>query len=141
VSTPRGVLAVAAFLTVGCATRPASTEEWVSILSGTWGWVQGENTCETNPHEITFSPDRRWMYLKTTHPILTPKGIRESEFQYQILSVTPSAIRMQLEDETRLTDSGKPVIWDLQLLTQNQYRWHRTDWRYGAYTRPVKRCG
>src|SRR5262245_20469969 len=88
VSTPRGASAVAALLIVGCATRPASTEEWVSILSGTWGWVQGENTCETNPHEIAFSPDRKWMHLKTTHPILTPKGIGESEFQYQILSVT-----------------------------------------------------
>jgi hypothetical protein len=81
-----------------------------------------------------------FMDVKTKHPVLGARGVNESEFRYRIISVTRSSMRMQIEGESRLTDTGKPVVWDLVMRGRNEYRWHRTDWRYGAYTPPIRQC-
>jgi hypothetical protein len=32
------------------------------------------------------------------------------------------------------------VVWDLVMFGPHEYRWHRTDWQAGGYTKPNYRC-
>jgi hypothetical protein len=112
----------------------------VSLLSGSWGFTEGEDTCSANPHEISFSQDRMFLDVQTRVPIEGARGRTESEFRYRILSYTGSSIRLELEGETRKTKAGEPVVWDLILRGSDEYCWQRSDWPRGACTKPVVRC-
>jgi hypothetical protein len=127
-------------LALGCASGPSTTDEWVSVVSGTWGLASGEATCQNNPHEISFSSDRLHMNVELRSPIQSGIGTTESKFRYRILGARPSELRMELEGETRTTDDGKLVIWDLRMRGQDEYCWHRTDWPYRACTARSVRC-
>jgi hypothetical protein len=124
---------------------PATAGEVFSLAVGTWDWWRGDSTCLGNPHEVTFSSDRREMLLTFKAPIDTSTGKRV--VRYRILEVGPHlfpepahVVRASMEGETRRTTGGDLVIWDLVLATPNRYHWHRTDWEAGAVTRPIVRC-
>ncbi len=42
--------------------------------------------------------------------------------------------------ETRLTDAGEPVVWDLVLKSEDSFCWDRTDWEQGGCTKNNARC-
>jgi hypothetical protein len=147
-----GVLAASLLLACRAArpepeTGPSqrAAAEVFSLAVGMWDWWRGDSTCLGNTHEITFSPDRSEMLLTFKAPIDTATGKRV--VRYRILDVGPhlfpepaQVLRASMEDETRRTDGGDLVIWDLVLATPNRYHWHRTDWEAGAVTRPIVRC-
>ena len=110
-----------------------------SVLPGKWGW-NGSSDCDVSPEEIRFSTDRKQMFL--AHAPIKDDDTREPhrEVTYQILRILPNGISMSLDGEDRLDSSGKPVTWDLILLDQDRYCWHRSDWRSGGCTKPVDRC-
>jgi hypothetical protein len=58
---------------------------------------------------------------------------------YDSLRLTPTRIRGAIRGETRRTDSGVPVVWDLVMIGPDEYRWRRTDWRFWQFTRGVLR--
>lgn len=116
---------------------PATTDVF-SVAQGTWGWRRGE--CDTNPHTISFSPDRRYMLLAFAKPVKAATGVTQDTFRYEVRRSTRSSIRGFLLGETRRTDRGDLVVWDLVLSSRDTYRWHRTDWADGLYTSEVARC-
>jgi len=114
-----------------------------SVVEGTWGWVDGDASCATNPHTITFNADRSLMMIvfRNDH---TPKKDQfdkeNSKAHYEVRGHSRSHIRGFMLDEKRLTDTGELVLWDLVLTGPNSYRWHRTDWPDDGYTGEVVRC-
>lgn len=111
-----------------------------AVVSGTWDWAGADSFCAGDPHTISFSPDQQVMVL--THQLgwTDSAGVEHRIFEYDIHEVSTRHIRGLIRGETRLTDAGKPVVWDLVLTSRDEYRWHRTDWGAGAYTAPVRRC-
>ena len=65
--------------------------------------------------------------------------VRE-DFVYSIYEFTDTMIRAQLEDESRLDNSGKPIVWQLHLIDENSYCWSRDDWPADSCTPPRLRC-
>ncbi|HEY8258652.1 MAG TPA: hypothetical protein VIG08_13430 [Gemmatimonadales bacterium] len=110
------------------------------VAAGTWDWEGAEEFCRKNPHTITFTSDRRVMTLRSAEPHTDSAGIARSVTEYEVLEHSPGRIRGAIRGETRRTAGGKPVVWDLVLIGPNTYRWHRTDWPLGTFTKPVRRC-
>ena len=114
-----------------------AADDIYTVVSGTWDWDR-RGKCEDNPHVITFSADRDTMLLTFDKPL----GDDTSRVtRYVLQEVTRSSVRGQIVGETRLTDAGDPIIWDLVLTSSNSYRWRGTEWPPGAYTGSVVRCG
>ena len=136
------VLAMLLAIARGCfAVKPYAVPEGMSIESvteGVWDWRGRSGTCRDNPHTISFSRDHKYMVLTFAHPIDSTTGDREA--RYEVRGRTRTSIRGFIIDETRRTDAGDLVVWDLVLTSRDSYRWHRTDWPAGAYTGEVIRC-
>jgi hypothetical protein len=101
------------------------------IAAGTWGWVDGPNTCKANPHTISFASDRQSMTYEDG----------SGTYVYDIVEHEMGRIRGAIRGEDRMTDAGVPVVWDLLLRGPNMYVWHRTDWPALMTEGPVVRCG
>ena len=115
------------------------------LAVGTWDWAKGDSTCLGNKHRISFSPNRREILLTFEEPLDTTSNDRV--FTYRILAAgskihreLPFVIRAAMEGETRKTDAGDLVVWDLILATPNRYHWHRTDWPNLGITGAIIRC-
>ena len=115
---------------------PAGTDIF-SVVEGTWDWAGRSETCKDNPHTISFSPDRATMILTFVKPL---EGDTSRDTRYELREVTSSSIRGFITDETRRTNDGELVVWDLVLMSPDSYGWHRTDWLPGMYTPEVVRC-
>ncbi len=127
-------------LATGCKTTQPANASIFSVLPGIWGWEeQGVGTCSANPHAITFSDDRRVMFLRHTKPLKRHTGAETMVLLYRILDADPH-LRMALDGETRTTPAGALVEWDLIMLSPDRYCWHRTDWPAGHCTAAVVRC-
>ena len=107
------------------------------VVSWTWNWAGRRGTCRDNPHTITFSPDRGTMVLSYARAI---DDDERREFAYELRGTTRSGVRGRIPGETRLTDNGEPVVWDLVLTSSDSHRWHTTDWLDGVFTPEVVRC-
>ena len=101
------------------------------VVAGEWGWASGDNTCDKNPHTISFTPDRTVMTFVD----------RDGTWEYDIVEHEVARIRGAIRGEKRLTDAGKPVVWDLVMRGPNMYVWHRTDWPGLQTTGFIMRCG
>jgi hypothetical protein len=111
-----------------------------SIVQGTWAWTTSDTNCLADPHRIAFTPDHKGMTITEAHPYKLPDGTLDSVAYYDILRVTPTSIRGAIRGETRLTDDGQPVVWDLVLKSPDRYTWHRTDWAAWEHTQEIHRC-
>jgi hypothetical protein len=82
------------------------------------------------------------MYMDLVHakPIKSFDESWERAFRYRILSQTPGFLRMQVVGETRRTDGGELVVWDLRMRGRDEYCWRRTDLPYQGCTTPIQRC-
>jgi hypothetical protein len=60
---------------------------------------------------------------------------------YDVLLHTASGLRGAIRGERRLTATGAPVVWDLELRGPNRYDWHRADWAFYERTAEIQRCG
>ena len=105
-------------------------------LSGPWDWSTHAHRCDDGvAHVIAFSPDRRTMTISL------PRSAADTGWTatYDIMSLTPSRLRGAIRGETRLTDGGKPVVWDLVMFGPDEYHWQRTDWKSWQYTAGIFR--
>jgi hypothetical protein len=105
-------------------------------LAGRWDWTTASQPCGAESHVISFSPDRRTMTIARP-PVGADTGWTAV---YDLLEVKPSRLRGAIRGETRRTDAGAPVVWDLVMFGPDEYRWHRTDWQSWNYTPAVRRC-
>lgn len=107
-------------------------------VAGRWTWTTDKKGC-ANAHIIAFSDDGKIMTI--VQPSSDIGGGDASTTTYDITLVTQSTIRGAIRGETRLTDDGKPVVWDLVLVGPDTYRWRRTDWSSAwSYTPSIVRC-
>ena len=132
------ILAVAL---TGCSTGSGTSGsiDPYQVLPGKWGW-EGSKDCQEAPLDIRFSNDGKRMHL--SHSPEAENGQREPrrETSYTILGPTAMGLSMSMDGEDRLDTSGQPVTWDLVVLSNDQYCWHRSDWRSTGCTKPVNRC-
>jgi hypothetical protein len=111
-----------------------------TVLPGSWGWKDSDQVgCATNPHQLSFTKNRQLMLLTTKKPFDGPDGRPMSTVRYRVLETSPH-LRMSIEGETRTTPSGDLVVWDLVMLSNDRYCWHRTDWPQGSCTKTNERC-
>ena len=87
-----------------------------------------------------YENDREVMILTSKELWKDDDGKEHQVTEYDILEHEDDRIRGLIRGETRLTDDGKPVIWDLVLMSADGYRWRRTDWPPLGRTNLIKRC-
>ena len=109
-------------------------------VSGQWDWSTRDVACGDSAHVIAFSDDAKLMTITHRSPTVDSTGRDLSISTYDVLSVSPSRIRGAIRGETRLTEEGIPVVWDLIMFGPDEYRWQRTDWPAYGYTPAVQRC-
>ncbi|MGO4853791.1 hypothetical protein [Phaeovulum sp. W22_SRMD_FR3] len=102
------------------------------LESGQWGWPSGENSCAQNPQSLRFSADLSTMTYSWAHT--------HDPSVYRVVTLTDTAFRSRIEGETRLTEAGNPVEWDLRMVDANHFCWHRADWPPLACTKMLERC-
>lgn len=81
------------------------------------------------------------MFIHHSEPYETEDGEMRSVTPYVIEGDGPGVLHTFIPDETRLTDAGDPVKWDLVVVARNRLAWHRTDWPGGGLTKMLRRCG
>jgi hypothetical protein len=121
------------------ASRPYSVPEGTDIrttVAGRWTWASDTGGCRT-AHEIAFGDDGKTMQI-----ISSAIGASNPVTTYDIQVRSRSTIRGTIRGETRKTDDGEPVVWDLVLTGPDEYRWRRTDWAPSpwSYTGKIRRC-
>lgn len=116
----------------------APSGDVLSEIQGTWGWVEGQFTCETNPHTIRLSKDRRQLTFTYPRPIVEETGRRRSV--YEVRGQAERSIRLFLTSETRKDEAGKLVEWDLIMLSRDAYVWRQSDWPADVSTPLLERC-
>jgi hypothetical protein len=121
------------------AARPLTV---LDVIRGTWGWTVPEDlSCTENPHTIQVSADGTEMTLSHARPHEDFTGKISSEpAHYDVVHVGADRIRMNLRGEQRTTPTGELVVWDLMMLSSNEYCWRRTDWQATGCTRSIVRC-
>lgn len=134
------VLGVAGYVMYTQPYEPASDTDIFAVVEGRWAWTTADSGCTNDWHRVTFTPDRAVMTIAASKPYEGADGKLDSIVVYDILSHTLASIRGAIRGETRVTDAGEPVVWDLVLRSPNHYAWHRTDWFRGALTRDIQRC-
>jgi hypothetical protein len=110
-----------------------------ATAAGTWDWTTApaDSFCVAQRHTVAFSPDRRVMTI--THWTDSDGTVHQVSV-YDLSEHSRHHVRGRIRDETRLTDAGTPVVWDLVLTSADSYQWHRTDWPAFAYTPAIRRC-
>lgn len=115
----------------------------VNALQGSeWGWIRKESSgsCENNPHTITFNAKLTEAVFQFQNPVHGADGKKSARAVYRILARQGNVITMQIVGEKRLDPQGKPVVWDLLLIDERTYTWHRKDWPEKAYTPYIHKC-
>ena len=59
---------------------------------------------------------------------------------YTLVSWNKNKITMKLDGENRKTKEGNLVVWELWVLNNNRYTWHRTDWNENLHTPFIEKC-
>jgi hypothetical protein len=139
VSALGGIVILAA---VGAALlrRPqyeVSDVDIASAVTGRWDWSTRLDPCRDSAHTIAVSGDRKIMTITLEY---LPTSDSDRVTTYDIQRLSRSSLRGAIRGETRRTDAGVPVVWDLVLFGPTEYRWHRTDWNAWGYTESVIRC-
>ena len=114
----------------------SNPEKMFQILEGKWIFV--ENDC-ANAYTVAVAPDRKTIKFTYAKPQMVD-GVEKTDFTYNVLEIGSYYIRAQIIGEKRLTDDGKPVVWDFYFLSNDEFRWHRADWEQFAMTSSVIRC-
>lgn len=116
----------------GVLTGSAAAAEDAAFaqFGGNWGaGYSADLSCAVNPHRITFTADHQAATFTWDRPITAYDGTVASTFHYSVISSTPDRITMAIDNESRLTADGIPVVWILRLVMAGRaYCWGRTDW-------------
>ena len=126
-------------LLFGCAVDPTIDRPSIfSTLTGKWD-ADNPPTCESY-RAISFSDDGKTMTATYPDTGYASEADARNKFDYEILDVSESWLRMALQNEQRLDADGKPVVWILKLVDENTFCWGRDDWQPDECTPPRFRC-
>ncbi len=105
-------------------------------LEGRWDWASAKTPCSESAHVISFSDDRQTMR------IIQPASGADTAVTtiYDVVEISPERVRGAIRGETRQTSKGIPIVWDLVMITADQYQWQQTDWSFWQFTGAVRRC-
>jgi hypothetical protein len=118
------IICIAA-LVAACATAPEGVTAR-SSLSGKWDWEKSDPRCGEAAGTFSFSPDGR--------------QVRANDVVYEVLADEGKTLRLRAVGETRKSEAGVPVEWDLLMLNADTFCWRRTDWKAGTCTALLLRC-
>ncbi len=108
----------------GCASARRSADSAVSDrLVGVW--ADFPEQCATNPESIEFTPDGEFMIVTRAKLGWATKTDSRKVFRYRILSRHATYLRVALENESRLDEQGRPVIWHIISVDKTTYCWGR----------------
>lgn len=125
---------------VSCAQVSSTPPEPVrSVLTGNWGW--NERECEEAPSKVTFSEDGALMFFSSDAGlVMNREGRVSSKLTYGIIAEHEKGLRAVIIGEERRTDRGDVVLWDLLLISDTRFCWHREDWPNNRCTKALIRC-
>lgn len=130
------LIGVALLLPEAAAARDAL----LSHFEGKWGTPGSIASCDENSATIRFSSNGNEMRISYSKPVEGPGEVMATDFHYEVVGVAGNSVRMNLFGETRSTEAGELVVWDLVRLSEDAYCWHRADWKPGLCTPPRLRC-
>jgi hypothetical protein len=140
-------LAVAVGLLYWVGPWPSSYEvpedtDIFAVAAGTWDWTTApaDSFCVARWHSVAFSPERDIMTITQNEPWTDPAGVVHQVTVYDLWEHSRRHVRGQIRGETRLTEKGEPVVWDLVLTSADSYQWRRTDLPSFAGSAPIHRC-
>jgi hypothetical protein len=110
------------------------------VLPGVWDWEEAPKQCQENPHSISFTAGGSRMEVRHPKGAVVGNQAPQLVTVYRILAEAPASLRMEIVGETRKTERGDPVVWDLILLSRDSYCWRRTDWPPQGCTGRILRC-
>lgn len=119
---------------------PPGGSDVFQVAEGNWYWTTSDSGCAGETHRITFSSDRKVMTITNSRPYEGADGDFDSVANYDVLSHTPGSIRGAIRGETRTTEEGVPVVWDLVMRSIDHYAWRRTDLPAYMQTPRIARC-
>ncbi len=103
-------------------------------------WSSNKGDCKQK-QTYSFSDDGMFMYAYSEDGFISNKaGDIENLSSYLILGESDRVIRSEIKGEYRTTESGDTVIWDMYLINDDEFCWHRTDWSVMACTASMYRC-
>ena len=111
------------------------------VAAGKWDWTTKRRWCaDSDPEFIAFSPDTSVMTIAYGKPWKDSTGRVHAASVYDLSMHTDNRIRGQIRGESRLTDTGTPVVWDLVLTSPDSYVWERTDLAPWDHSALIRRC-
>ncbi len=110
------------------------------VVEGRWTWTTADDPCGSDWHDISFSAGRDSMFIANFESFEGADGVYDSITPYVVHEHNRRRIRASIPGDTRHTEAGDPVVWDLVLRSPDRYAWHRTDWLPGEFTAPIARC-
>jgi hypothetical protein len=123
------------------ANEPTQPFDIFGLVPGTWAWESRDTGCESDTQRFAISDDRTRMTITHSEPFAGSDGAMRSVTDYVIEGSTPTTLHTFIVDESRVTEKGEPVKWDLVALAPDRLSWHRTDWQEGGLTGALMRCG
>ena len=123
--------------------NPAWAEtDFFRSLAGEYGVPFNESMdCKANPHRVSFFDNNHRVRFEWRSVILGYDGGWVSFAEYTVQGSNALGIAMALDDESRLTASGAPVVWVMRPVQGfDGYCWGRTDWPDARCIAPHIRC-
>lgn len=122
------------------APAVATSTDVHELVAGTWAWESTGSGCSGPTQTFVVADDRKSMEIHHSEPIERANGSMESVTRYVIERSSPLVLHTFIPDESRLTEAGEPVKWDLVVIGRNRLAWHRADWPEGSFTGMLRRC-
>lgn len=134
-------LIISVLLTLGACGFTQDTSVTKTMREAAIGtWSVDENECK-HSQTYSFSDNGDFMLVYSDDGLIVSEDGRTSNTsKYRILSESNRAIRAAIEGEYRKTEDGTLVVWDMFLINDNEFCWHRTDWTVTACTGSMYRC-
>ena len=119
---------------------PTTAETLLDRAQGLYGSTTNPaQSCETNPHRLTFQSSPPHASFRWTTPRPDPDGQLSSTDVYDIRDVTGSTLTLQREGDAPLPETGRRPRWILRL-SETGYCWGREDWSPVRCINPAVRC-
>lgn len=107
------------------------------LIKNRWDWEFAEDFCRNAPHGISFSSDKKKMFVNwydgTSDIVLEVT-------EYNITKINDAVLSMEMVGEGRQDDRGNLVSWDLIVNSPTEYCWRRSDWVITRCTSSRKVC-
>lgn len=128
-------------LTLQTYTAHALDNNTRQLLTGKWQWENSDQICQSNDiSTISFSADGKKMYLSATTQSFANSDAEYKTHTYNMVDVNTAKLRTFIEGETRVDNHGDVIMWDIKIISENEFCWHRSDWDAQACTRSLLKC-